>query len=198
MAKSDKEKVIIDAALKIFSKNGYVNTRMTDIAEEAGLSYGSLYHYYESKDSLFNTIAEDWWTRLFGHFESVKSSTMTTKDKLEAIAKYLLNAYATNQYQLEIYITEISRGFVYHTEPHSKENFLRTFSLCEEIMADGQARGDLRSDISANHLTNIFLGAIDSFLSRLVYGKVLMTAAKEERIIKSIMSTFLHGAMIWY
>jgi AcrR family transcriptional regulator len=198
MSKDDKEKVIVAAATRIFSRKGYTNARMSDIATEAGMSYGSLYHYYKSKDALFDIIVGDWWAKLFSELERIKQSESPIRGKLEAIVRYLLSAYATDPHQVEIYITEISRGFVYHFESRDKENFIKVFSLCEELFYEGQERGDLRKDISANHMANIFLGAIDSFLSTMVFGRVSITPGRQERIVNSVLGVFLHGAMIWY
>jgi TetR/AcrR family fatty acid metabolism transcriptional regulator len=62
MDRTDREKIIIDAALKVFSTKGYASTRMADIAKEADMSYGLVYHYFENKEKLFDAIVEDWWS----------------------------------------------------------------------------------------------------------------------------------------
>ena len=190
----EKKKIIIDAALKLFSKKGYTKARMTDIAKEAKMSYGSLYHYYKNKDAIFETIVEDWWAKLFSELASIKGSKLPIKNNLEKFIRFLLNAYATNPHQVEIYITEVSRGFVYHSEHRVRENFLWVFSLCEQLFAVSQDRGELRNDISTHHLANIFLGSIDSFMSNIVFGKVKITEDQGDRIVKSILDVFLHGA----
>jgi len=192
---SEKKKIIIDAALKIFSKKGYTKARMTDIAKEARMSYGSLYHYYKSKDAIFETIIDDWWTKLFSELLLLKGSKLPIKNNLEKFIRFFLNTYNTNPHQVEIYITEISRGFVYHSDHQVRENFLRVFSLCEQLFSVYQDRGELRNDISTHHLANIFLGSIDSFMSNIVFGKVLVREDQGERIVKSIIDVFLHGAI---
>ena len=60
MDKPDRERIIIDAALKVFSRKGYADTRMADIAREAEMSYGLVYHYFENKEKLFDAIVEEW------------------------------------------------------------------------------------------------------------------------------------------
>jgi TetR/AcrR family fatty acid metabolism transcriptional regulator len=167
---------------------------MMDIAKEAGMSYGLLYHYYKSKDAIFETIVEDWWSKLFSELASLKGSKLPIKNNLEKFIRFLLNAYATNPQQVEIYVTEVSRGFVYHSEHRVRENFLWVFALCEQLFAVYQDRGELRHDISTHHLANIFLGSIDSFMSNIVFGKVKITEDQGNRIVKSILDVFLHGA----
>ena len=103
---------------------------MADIAKAFRISYWSIYHYYKNKDGIFYTIVEDWWTMLFSQLESVKGCKLPIKDRLERFVRFLRNAYSTNPHQVEIYITEKSRGYIYHSEHHVRGNFLRTFSLC--------------------------------------------------------------------
>lgn len=196
--KDDQDKIIIEAAEKVFSERGYVNARMTDIAQTASISYGSLYHRYKSKDALFDKIVEDWWKKMFAALETAKTGKTATKEKLEYIVRFLLTSYATNPNQVVIYVTEVSRGIAYHSEYHGLRNMLKVFTACEKILAEGQERGEIRQDISANHLSNVFLGSIDSFLAGLVYRRIALTADREARIIKSAMNAFLLGAMAWH
>ena len=85
MDKMNREKVIIDAALKVFSTKGYASTRMADIAREADMSYGLVYHYFENKEKLFDAIVEDWWTGFYDELEMLKKSDMSTEEKLVEI-----------------------------------------------------------------------------------------------------------------
>lgn len=196
--KDNQDKIIIMAAEKVFSECGYVNARMTDIAKTACISYGSLYHRYKSKDALFDKIVDDWWTKLFAAFAAAKTSKADTKDKLESLVRFLLDSYATNPDQVVIYITEVSRGIVYRSESQGLRNMLKVFNACLNIISEGQERGEIRQDISANHLSNVFLGSIDSFLAGLVYRRIELTPDRKARIIRSAMNAFLLGAMAWY
>jgi TetR/AcrR family transcriptional regulator, fatty acid metabolism regulator protein len=196
MDKSDREKIIIDAALKVFSTKGYASTRMADIAKEADMSYGLVYHYFENKEKLFDAIVEDWWTGFYDELEMLKQSTMTTEEKLVEIIRYILKVYENKPNQLSIFVTEVSRGFVYHTDSKGKDKFNKLFSLCKDIMLEGQQRGLLRDDIQANYLTYLFLGSIDTFLSILILGNEKISASRQKRFIDGITNVFLHGASI--
>ena len=156
MDKTDREKIIIEAALKVFSTKGYASTRMADIAREADMSYGLVYHYFENKEKLFDAIVEDWWTGFYDELEMLKKSAMTTEEKLVEIIRYILKVYENKPNQISIFVTEVSRGFVYHADSKGKDKFNRLFSLCKDIMLEGQQKGVLRSDIQANYLTYLF------------------------------------------
>lgn len=195
MIKSEREKTIIAAALKVFSRNGYAQTRMADIAAEAGMSYGLVYHYYQNKEKLFEAIVEDWWAGFYRELESLKNGNDTTEQKLRGIIRYLLGVYEKNPDQVSIFVTEISRGFVYHADAKGKDKFTRLFDLCRGIMEEGQKNGFLRNDVAAHYLTYVFLGAIDTFLSIMILGGEKMSASREERISEGISKVFLQGAI---
>ena len=196
MDKVTREKVIIDAALKVFSTKGYASTRMADIAREANMSYGLVYHYFENKEKLFDAIMEDWWTGFYDELEMLKKSDMSTEEKLAEIICYLLKVYENKPNQISIFVTEVSRGFVYHADSKGKDKFNKLFSLCQDIMSEGQQNGFLRKDIQANYLTYLFLGSIDTFLSVLILGNEKITAARQKRFTDGITNVFMHGAMV--
>jgi TetR/AcrR family transcriptional regulator, fatty acid metabolism regulator protein len=196
MDKMNREKVIIDAALKVFSTKGYASTRMADIAREADMSYGLVYHYFENKEKLFDAIVEDWWTGFYDELEMLKKSDMSTEEKLVEIIRYILKVYENKPNQISIFVTEVSRGFVYHADSKGKDKFNKLFSLCQDIMSEGQQNGFLRKDIQANYLTYLFLGSIDTFLSVLILGNEKITAARQKRFTDGITNVFMHGAMV--
>lgn len=196
MDKMNREKVIVDAALKVFSTKGYASTRMADIAREADMSYGLVYHYFENKEKLFDAIVEDWWTGFYDELEMLKKSDMSTEEKLVEIIRYILKVYENKPNQISIFVTEVSRGFVYHADSKGKDKFNKLFSLCQDIMSEGQQNGFLRKDIQANYLTYLFLGSIDTFLSVLILGNEKITAARQKRFTDGITNVFMHGAVV--
>lgn len=195
MEKLDREKIIIDAALKVFSQKGFSDTRMADIAKEANMSYGLIYHYFENKEKLFDAIVEDWWTGYYNELERLKTSTMPITEKFSQIVRYILNVYNSKPSQISIYVKEVSRGFAYHADEKGKEKFTKLFTLCQELVQEGQKKGVLRNDIQANYLAYVFLGAIDTFLSVMILGNEPLTPVREKRIIEGITKVFLQGAL---
>ena len=63
--KSERSRVaILEAALRLFSKQGYRGTSIRDIAEDAGVSTGNVYHHFADKESLFRTLLDQYWTAI--------------------------------------------------------------------------------------------------------------------------------------
>ncbi|HON38195.1 MAG: TetR/AcrR family transcriptional regulator [Desulfomonilia bacterium] len=193
MAKGDKQEMIIDAALEVFREKGYANARMADIARRAGVSYGLVYHYFGSKEVLFNLIVGTWWNDLYSMMEREKASNADFRQKLVHIITFFLDTYAQKPNLISIFVSEVCRSSVYHTE-EGLAKFLKFFSLCEEIMLEGQQKGILKKEISPHHLTYIFYGAIETFISVMVLGKEPLTRKREERAVNAILEVFMDGA----
>jgi TetR/AcrR family fatty acid metabolism transcriptional regulator len=193
MKKNAKQVIIIDAALKVFRERGYANARMADIARRAGVSYGLVYHYFGSKEDLFEMIVESWWSALYAMMEKEIASEDDIRDKLVNIIEFFLNTYGQKPNLMSIFVSEVCRSSVYHTE-EGLSRFLKFFKLCEQIMAQGQKSGFLIKDVPPHHLTYIFYGAIETFISVMVLGKEPLTKKRHERATKSILQVFIDGA----
>jgi TetR/AcrR family fatty acid metabolism transcriptional regulator len=193
MARGDKQEIIIDAALEVFRDRGYANARMADIARKAGVSYGLVYHYFGSKEVLFNLIVESWWNDLYSMLETEKAAEGDFRDKLVHILEFFLNTYTRKPNLISIFVSEVCRSSVYHTE-EGLARFLKFFSLCEEIMLEGQKRGILKKEVPPHHLTYIFYGAIETFISVMVLGREPLTRKRQDRAVSAVMEVFMSGA----
>jgi TetR/AcrR family transcriptional regulator, fatty acid metabolism regulator protein len=193
MRKNTKQEIIIDAALNVFRERGYANARMADIARRAGVSYGLVYHYFGSKEVLFEMIVESWWSALYAMMEKEIASGDDIRDKLVNIIEFFLSTYGQKPNLMSIFVSEVCRSSVYHTE-EGLSKFLKFFSLCEQIMVQGQESGFLLKDIPPHHLTYIFYGAIETFISVMVLGKEPLTKKRHERATSSILQVFIDGA----
>jgi len=193
MGKNEKQGMIIDAALEVFREKGYANARMADIARRAGVSYGLVYHYFGSKEVLFDLIVESWWNDLYAVMEKEIASEEPFPEKLVNIIRFFLDTYGQKPNLMSIFVSEVCRSSVYHTE-EGLSKFLKFFSLCEEIMVQGQNSGFLISEIPPHHLTYIFYGSIETFISVMVLGREPLTKKRQERATNAILRVFIDGA----
>ena len=60
-ARLERQAAIFDAACRVIRDKGFHQARMADIAREAGISYGLVYHYFGSKAELFEALVEEWF-----------------------------------------------------------------------------------------------------------------------------------------
>ncbi len=189
-----REEAIFSAALRVIKRQGFHKARMADIAREAGISYGLVYHYFRNKEDLFESILQHWWDGLFRLMAEIDRSPADLRSQLRQVIDYFLNHYQRQPEMVNIFITEISRSTT-NLSPARLEHFTSFMALTEELMAQGQRSGVLRTDLRARYLTFIFLGALETFISVMVLGDQPLTDERQkERIAESILEVFFNGA----
>jgi len=192
--KSSKEALILDAALKTFKEKGLHKARMSDISKKARISYGLVYHYFKSKEDLFEAILNRWWQGLFEVMAKIREDGRGAPLELREIIDYFMDTYQDHPDLVNIFVTEISRSTANLT-PKRLKNFQEFMFLTDGIMAAGQQAGVLRRDFKARYLTYIFLGALETFVSAMVLvDQKIKGNRQKERIAESILEVFLHGA----
>ena len=192
--KKEKEEAILEAALKIIKDKGFHRARMSDIAKGANISYGLVYHYFKTKEDLFEAILYRWWDSLFQLMKDINEAQSDVQMKLRHIIDYFLDTYQDNPELVNIFITEISRSTSNLTADRL-DYFKKFMSLTEAVITEGQENETLRNDFKARYLTYIFLGAIEAFVSTMVLAdQNIKGNAQKKRIAESILEVFLNGA----
>ncbi len=190
----DPREAIFQAACAIIRRKGFHQARISDIATEAGISYGLVYHYFKNKAHLLDAIIEAWWNGLYESMAQSGDSGESVEKRLMAIVDYFLDQYRTRPDLVHVFITEISRSSANLT-PQRLDWFKCFFDRTERIISQAQAQGVLRPDIKARYLTYMFLGALESFVSALVLeNQPLRGDAQKKRIASSIVEVFFNGA----
>src|SRR3954467_2448973 len=90
---AEKRRQILDAAVKVFARQGFHACRVSDIADEAGVAYGLVYHYFSSKDQVLDTLFLERWDVLLATIRAVDASERPARDKLHAIAGFIVDSY---------------------------------------------------------------------------------------------------------
>jgi len=192
--RKDKEAIIFDAACRVIRKKGFHQARITDIAQEAGISYGLVYHYFKSKTQLFDVILAEWWNGLFAKMDECEANFHRVEDKLGALVSYFLDQYEKQSDLVHIFITEISRSSTNLTPPRLV--YFKSFmDRVEMIISQAQLEHIIRTDIRPRYLTYIFLGAVETFVSTMVLeNHPLRGKNQKQRIAKSLLTVFFSGA----
>lgn len=87
---------LLTAAKAIFEENGFLDARISDIAERAGLSHGSFYHYFDSKEEVFREIAEvveDQLSAPLGRVVLDRTSDATPQERIREAIRLHLESY---------------------------------------------------------------------------------------------------------
>lgn len=193
-AKKDKESTIFWAACRVIRDKGFHQARMADIAKEAGISYGLVYHYFKNKSDLFDALIKEWWRGLDELADQLIQGTKTVEQKLGSIVVYFLDQYASRPELVHLFITELSRSSTNLT-PERLKPFKGLMSRTEQIISEGQQKGTLRDDLKSRYLTYFFLGSVEALLSTMVLeDQPLKGEDHKQRLADAVLTMFLDGA----
>ncbi len=143
IASADKRKLILDAAIRVFAEHGYHGARVGDIAEDAGVAHGLLYHYFASKDDVLRTIFLENWGALIARFRAVEASPEPAPEKLEGIAKILLRTWRNDPALVTVMVREVARS---QQLQDRVDEVREAFAIVERVIDEGQASGHFRRD----------------------------------------------------
>ena len=169
IAGEDKRRLILDAAVRAFARNGYHACRVGDIAEEAGVAYGLVYHYFSSKEDLLETIFRETWGELLEAVRAVEASGEPAQEQLRQVAAVLLRAWRRDPDLVRVLVREVARS----PELQRRVGEIgEAFDELERIIVRGQECGELRRDVDPRLASWIFYGAIEEILTGWVLGQL--------------------------
>lgn len=169
IAQEEKRRQILDAAVRTFARKGYHATRVGDIAEEAGVAYGLVYHYFESKEDVLETIFRDTWTELVSAIHDVEASDEPAAEQLRQVTAILLRSWRRQPDLVRVLVREVARS---PTVQERVDELGEIFLAIERIVARGQSLGELRTDVEARLAAWIVYGAIEEILTGWVLGQL--------------------------
>ncbi len=164
----DKRRQILDAAIRVFARQGFHSTRVSDIADEAGVAYGLVYHYFKSKDEVLNELFSERWSLLLTAIEEADREGASPRAKLEAVAGFIVDSYRHDPELMKVIIVEVTRAANSFGRTHLPE-IRRAYDSIAKIVAEGQEAGVFRRDIDANFASMSFYGAIEQLLSGWIF-----------------------------
>jgi len=169
IAQEEKRRLILDAAVRVFARKGYHTCRVGDIAEEAGVAYGLVYHYFSSKEEVLETIFRETWSELLQAMKDVEESEEPAPEQLRQVAAILLRAWRRDPELVRVLVREVARS----PELQRQVGEIgQAFTAIERMVRRGQKRGELRRDIDARLASWIFYGAIEEILTGWVLGQL--------------------------
>ena len=164
----DKRRQILDAAVRVFARQGFHATRVADIADEAGVAYGLVYHYFRSKDEVLNELFVERWSLLLQAIEEADRAGGPHRDRLAAVAGFIIDSYRHDPELMKVIIVEVTRAANSFGRTHLPE-IRRAYEGIAKIVADGQAASAFRGDISPLFASMAFYGAIEQLLSGWIF-----------------------------
>jgi TetR/AcrR family fatty acid metabolism transcriptional regulator len=167
-AAQDKRRVILDAAVRVFARQGFHACRVSDIADEAGVAYGLVYHYFASKDEVLDTLFLERWNVMLELIREIDGQALAAREKLYAIASFIVDSYRHDPDLMKVIIVEVTRAANSFGQTHLAQ-IRQAYEMIGDIVTRAQAEGVFKAEISPRFAAMTFYGAIEQVLTGWIF-----------------------------
>jgi len=189
----EKRRLILRAAITVFARSGYHTSRVADVAKEAGVAYGLVYHYFGSKEELLETIFRRTWSRMLEAVKEVEEEGAPARDQLAAVARVVLGAWQADPDLVRVLVREVARSPQLGREV---DEIAHAFAALERIVARGQERGELRADADPRLAAWILYGALEEILTGWVFDRLASGPDDVEHAERTVVALLSDGLAV--
>jgi TetR/AcrR family transcriptional regulator, fatty acid metabolism regulator protein len=186
----ERSRQILDAAVRVFARKGFQAARVGDIAAEAGVAYGLVYHYFDSKDAVLDAVFREAWGRLLAAVEVAEQTGSDASEQLTLVVKIVLRAWRDDPDLVRLLVREVTRGT--HLQDELDE-ISAAFAALQRIVERGQAEGSVRSSVDPRLAAWMLYGALEEVLTGWVLGQLPDDAAGVAAAESEIIGTLVGG-----
>ena len=189
----DKRRLILDAAITVFARQGFRNCRVSDVADQAGVAYGLVYHYFDSKEEILNELFLERWQIMLDAIDEIdRRGDLAVRDKLQLVASFIIDSYRNEPDLMKVIIVEVTRAANSFGRIHL-DKIRDAYRGIAEIVEAGRADGDFKQDISAEFAAMCFYGAIEQLLSGWIFDLVPPTEDEFDRAKGQVVEAICDG-----
>ena len=189
-ALEDKRQQLLGAAVRVFARKGFHSSRVGDIAEEAGVAHGLLYHYFKSKNQVLEAVFHENWSILVARIESVEETDEPAADQIRHIAAIVLRTWLHLPDVVRVVIQEFGRS------PELGERIgelTLPIDALQRVIARGVERGEFRKDVDPAFAATVVYGSIDELLTAWVLGRLPSDEEAVARAEQTLVEVILLG-----
>jgi TetR/AcrR family fatty acid metabolism transcriptional regulator len=168
MRGEDKHAKIIKAAVKVFAKNGFYNSRVSEIAKEAQVADGTVYLYFKNKDDILIRLFEEEMDKIITNMKDEMERVADPSEKLRKFALIHLNMVRENKNLAEVIQVELRQSSKFMHE-YKNRKFIEYLNIISGIVKDGQRTGHFRPDVMPGLFKRSFFGALDELSNMFVF-----------------------------
>jgi TetR/AcrR family transcriptional regulator, fatty acid metabolism regulator protein len=186
----DRRRDLLDAAVRVFARKGFHASRVGDIAEEAGVAHGLLYHYFRSKDEVLETIFREAWELLAADTDRIESSGVPLREQLRRFARIYLGSWLMTPELIAVLVREIARS---PGVGDRVDDVRGIFLSLQRMIAAAQERGEVRADCNAQLAAWAVYGALEEILTGWVLGQLPAEEEDVERAVVTVVDVAYAG-----
>jgi TetR/AcrR family fatty acid metabolism transcriptional regulator len=170
MRDPEKPQQIIEAAIRVFARSGYYNSRVSDIAREAGIASGTIYLYFKTKDEILVTLFREKMAAFVGQLRAAIAREPDAEAKIRRLVALHFEVLERNPALAEVVQVELRQGHKFFRGASAHE-VSQYFALIGSVLQEGIAAGRFRSDLPVKVATKVLFGAMDQVATSWVLGK---------------------------
>ena len=189
----DKRRLILDAAVRVFARQGFHTCRVSDIADEAGVAYGLVYHYFQSKDEVLDTLFLERWNVMLDVIREIDGQDLSAREKLYAIASFIVDSYRHDPDLMKVIIVEVTRAANTFGRTHLPE-IREAYAGIAAIVQRAQDEGVFTDAVTAEFAAMAYYGAIEQVLTGWIFD-VLPTGTDEFEQAKALIVETVCGGL---
>jgi TetR/AcrR family transcriptional regulator, fatty acid metabolism regulator protein len=178
--------------VRVFARQGFHACRVSDIADEAGVAYGLVYHYFASKDEVLDTLFLERWNVMLELIREVDARPVPVREKLLAIASFIVESYRHDPDLMKVIIVEVTRAANSFGNTHI-DTIRSAYDLIGEIITKAQAEGVFKVEIEARFAAMAFYGVIEQLLTGWIFGLLPQGDEHFERAKSLVVETVCGG-----
>lgn len=189
----EKRNQILSAAVRVFARDGYHTSRVGDIAEEAGVAHGLLYHYFPSKEEVLATVFRENWGELLARFLAIEETDGPADEKLVGITKIFLRTWRNDPALVTVMVREVARS------RHLGDQVAAVregFAVIERIITAGQEEGLFNPELDARLASWVVYGALEEILTGWVMGQLPYGEEESARAERTIVDIVVAGLRV--
>jgi TetR/AcrR family fatty acid metabolism transcriptional regulator len=188
----DKRRLILDAAVRVFARQGFHTCRVSDIADEAGVAYGLVYHYFSSKEAILDTLFLERWEVMLQAIADADASPRPARDKLQAIAGFIIDSYRHDPDLMKVIIVEVTRAANTFGLTHLAK-IREAYAGIAAIVAHAQSSGAFRPDVTPEFAAQAFYGSVEQVLTGWIFDSLPVDDASLDQAKTMIVDTICRG-----
>lgn len=166
----DKREAILRAAIKVFADKGFFNSKVADIAGEAGIADGTVYLYFKSKDDILHSIFDRAMAEFIAEGQKELAGVVSPNERLRRIAELHLERLGADRDMAIVFQVEL-RGSTKFMQEFSAAGFHDYLEIIRKTIESGQQSGAFRVDIKPVVAAKIFYGALDEMVTNWILSK---------------------------
>ena len=192
---TERYRTILRAAIDVFAEKGYHGCRISDVARQAGVAYGLVYHYFHDKEALLEAVFDVGWGGFLSRVREVAESSEPLDDKVRRVAQIAFEAYRHDPKAVKVIILEIARSPALE-QARRRSELMEVIRVSERMFIEAKRSRQLKSHLDPLLCAAQLFGAIEMVLTTLVL-ELVDTRSEHalERAQAQLTESFLQGVL---